>query len=572
VPPSLLLSRSHRASFATLLDAVALRGPEDATALVLVATGAPSRTISRGEFRAAVDRYAAGLTALGVRERDLVVIAHGQELDAICAFWGALIAGAVPSLFPVLTEKLDRGLYFSQMAQLIAHSGARAVLTSDALAAELAPRIACPVHGSSRLAAAVGEATLETPRLLSLSASDVAFLQHSSGTTGLQKGVALSHRAVLNQLASYGDALGLRPDDVVVSWLPLYHDMGLVAGFLLPLVAGIPLVLMSPFDWVSHPALLFRAIHEHRGTLCWLPNFAYNHCARRVRQRDMEGLSLGGMRAFVNCSEPVREGSHQAFLARFAACGLRPEQLAVSYAMAENVFAATQTPPGRPPRRDPVDRKTLERDGVAQPPAADGEDVLINVSCGPPIAGVEVRVLDAAGGALGERRVGELAVRSDSMLTGYYKRPDLDAVALHEGWYRTGDLGYVADGEVYVVGRKKDLIINGGRNLFPQDIEAIVNTVAGVHQGRAVAFGVPDEREGTELVAVVAEVDAPPERHAVLTQAIREAVSAGAGVTATFVRLVDSKWLIKTSSGKIARHANREKWLAELGRQDAPAP
>jgi len=390
---------------------------------------------------------------------------------------------------------------------------------------------------------------------------EIAFLQHSGGTTGLQKGVALSHRAVLNQLASYSDAIALNDDDVIVSWLPLYHDMGLIAGFLLPLVQGIPLVLMSPFDWAKHPALLFRAIHEHHGTLCWLPNFAYNHCARRIRQRDLEGLSAASMRMFINCSEPVYAESHALFLERFAAIGVKAEMLAVSYAMAENTFAVTQTPPGEIPHVDVIDRAMLEERLIAQP--ADAHTVT-KVSCGKPITNTAVRVLDDAGNPLPERHVGELAVKSDCMLTEYYQRPDLQP--FKDGWYLTGDRGYIADGEIYVVGRSKDLIINAGKNVYPQDIEALVNTVPGVHAGRAVAFGVPDVREGTELIAVVAEVETESEEERqAIDRAIRQTVAQGSTVTVSFVKLVDSRWLIKTSSGKIARAANREKWLREKG-------
>lgn len=393
---------------------------------------------------------------------------------------------------------------------------------------------------------------------------EIAFLQHSSGTTGLQKGVALSHDAVLNQLASYSDAIALNAQDVIVSWLPLYHDMGLIAGFLLPLVQGIPLVLMSPFDWVQHPALLFRAIHEYRGTLCWLPNFAYNHCARRIRARDLEGVSVASMRMFVNCSEPVYAESHALFLERFASIGVTPQMLTVSYAMAENTFAVTQTPAGHIPRLDMVDRAALEEQLVAQP-AEPGAHAVTKVSCGRPIANTSVSVLDDVGNPLPERHVGELAVQSDCMLSGYYRRDDLQP--FRDGWYLTGDRGYLADGEVYVVGRSKDLIINAGKNIYPQDIEALVNTVPGVHAGRVVAFGVPDVREGTELIAVVAEVDSQDEEERQsIARAIRQMVAQGSTITVSYVTLVDSKWLIKTSSGKIARAANRTKWLGEKGK------
>jgi acyl-CoA synthetase (AMP-forming)/AMP-acid ligase II len=368
----------------------------------------------------------------------------------------------------------------------------------------------------------------------------------------------------LNQIGSYSAALGLTDQDVIVSWLPLYHDMGLIAGFILPLVQGIPLVLMSPFDWVAHPAMLLRAIDQYQGTLCWLPNFAYNHCARRIRKRDTEGLNLRSMRAFINCSEPVHHSSHVAFAERFAENGITLERLAVSYAMAENTFAVTQTPLGQAAKLDCVDRASMEGQRRADPIAPDAPTAQLNVSCGPTIGGTEVKVIGPDGALLPERHIGEIAVKSDCMLTGYYQRDDLNATLWHDGWYRTGDMGYIAEGEVYISGRQKDLIINAGKNVYPQDLEAIVNQVPGVHPGRAVAFGVYDERDGTELIGIVAEADTddPTKREQIAAQ-IRQHIAAQTTVSATYVAVVEEKWLIKTSSGKIARNANREKWLAE---------
>jgi len=544
---------------ATLLDAAVLTGAADAPALYFVASDAPTVTVTRGAFRTLTTRWAAALHALGVGDRDLVVIAHTQSLEAIAAFWACLRIGAIPSMFPTLTEKLDPVIYMRSIAELVALSGVRAVITTDDFAAPLRERLTCPVYATRDLDLEAAPAPVHTP-----DPDAIAFLQHSSGTTGLQKGVALSHRAVINQLSSYRQALALTADDVIVSWLPLYHDMGLIAGFILPLTLGVPLVLMSPFDWVAHPALLLRAIAAHWGTLCWLPNFAYNHMARRIRQRDSEGLDLSSMRLFINCSEPVYAESHAAFLDRFAANGIRREMLGVSYAMAENTFAVTQTPPGVIPNEDVIDRAALETEGRAVPTTRDDPRAVIKVSCGPPIAGTECRVIDSRGQPLPERVVGELVVRSNCMLTEYYRRPDLQPFI--DGWYRTGDRGYVAAGEVYVVGRSKDLIINAGKNIYPQDIEALVNTVEGVYPGRAVCFGVEDAREGTELIAVVAETmltDADARRE--LSARIREVIARASTVTATWVHIVDPGWLIKTSSGKIARAANREKWRAERG-------
>ncbi len=558
----LMLTPETRPAYATLLDAAVLRPEEtDAPAIIFVATDADPVVVTRADFQARSRAYAAGLMQAGVQRRDLVIIAHIQNLESIFAFWGAMLMGAIPAMFPTLTEKLDPEVFMRNMNELVTRSGVRLIFTSDDFAPVMAQTADCQVMGSTELAGLAEKAGPRAFRPHEPMPEAIAFLQHSSGTTGLQKGVALSHRAVLNQLANYARAIALEKDDVIVSWLPLYHDMGLIAGFMQPLVQGIPLILMSPFDWVRHPAMLFRAITDYGGTLTWLPNFAYNHCARRIRTRDMAGLRLDGMRMFINCSEPARHDSHQLFLQRFGDVGVREEMLAVSYAMAENTFAVTQTPPGGPPRLDVVDRQALEQAGRATP-ATDGELITTLVSCGPTIPNTEAKAVDEQGRQLPERRVGEIAIRSDCMLTGYYKRPDLNPFS--DGWYLTGDMGYLADGEVYIVGRKKDLIIHAGKNVYPQDIEAIVNQAPGVHPGRAVVFGVPDEREGTELIVVVAEVDADDaQERKQIAKAIRQAVARESTVTVSYVKLVGPKWLIKTSSGKIARAANREKWLRE---------
>ena len=543
----------------TLLSAAALQ-PSPALALIYLETGQDPITLSRAEFSQKVQIVAAALHHLGLQPGDLLIIAHTQNLESIFAFWGAITIGAIPSMFPTLTEKLDPAIYQRQLAELVALSEVKAILTTAGFAAALRAVVGCVVWGSEAVSRWPLAASQTQPAANRQPPAATAFLQHSSGTTGLQKGVALSHEAVLNQIRSYSQAIGLNKQDVVVSWLPLYHDMGLIAGFILPLVVGVPLVLMSPFDWAQHPALLFRAIHDYQGTLCWLPNFAYNHCARRIRQRDVEGLNLSSMRLFINCSEPVRHDSHQMFLERFAANGVRPEMLGVSYAMAENTFAVTQTEPGAAATLDIVDRHELSQNR-AIPVPADHPQAVTLVSCGRAIRGTEVKVVGERGRGLPDRQVGEITIRSDCMLTEYYHRPDLQP--FRDGWYHTGDMGYLADGQLYVVGRQKDLIINAGKNIYPQDIEAIVNTVPGVYPGRAVAFGVPDEREGTELLAVIAEVttDDPDERK-LINKTIRQEVARQSMVTVSYVHLVGERWLIKTSSGKIARSVNRDKWLA----------
>lgn len=549
-----MLSRQTRDSYATLLDAACLQSG-DAAAVIFVATDADPIQWTRRDFAERVRHTAGQLAQFGIQPRDLVIIAHTQHLESMVLFWAALYLGAIPSMFPTLTEKLDPDIYARNLSELVRLSDVKAVFAASEYAELLRGLLTCPVYSDSDLLVAPSVDVQPYKG----QPDDIAFLQHSSGTTGLQKGVALSHGAVLNQLASYSDAIQLTEQDVIVSWLPLYHDMGLIAGFLLPLVQGVPLVLMSPFDWVRHPALLLRAFHEYRGTLCWLPNFAYNHLANRVRERDSLGLDLSNIRAIINCSEPVRDDSHQRLLARFTENGLRADMLAVSYAMAENTFAVTQTVPGQPPIIDQVDLAALQQRKRAIPVEA-GVPL---VSCGAVIAGSQVRIVDDDMQPIPERHVGHIQVRSDCMLTAYYRRPDLQPFTA-DGWYQTGDRGYLAEGELYVIGRTKDLIINAGKNVYPQDLEAIINEIEGVHAGRAVAFGVPDEREGTELIAVVAEVDSDePAEHKRIKREVRAHVGRATDVTISYVTLVARGWLIKTSSGKIARAANRDKWLSQ---------
>ena len=266
-------------------------------------------------------------------------------------------------------------------------------------------------------------------------------------------------------------------DDVIVSWLPLYHDMGLIAGFVMPIVRGIHLVLMSPF--AGSPIRRSCCARSVSRTLCWLPNFAYSFTATRVRRPRWK---VGPRPArVINCSEPVRHESHVAFLEHIARMGWT-SALCTCYAMAENTFAVTQSDLDRPPTLDVIDRAALLEQGRAVP-AADGAAAVTMVSCGVPIPNTEIRVVNAQRQDLPERHIGEIALHSTSMLSGYYRRPDATAEAMADGWYFTGDLGYLADGELYITGRKKDLIIVGGKNIYPQDIEHAINDVPGVHRG-----------------------------------------------------------------------------------------
>jgi acyl-CoA synthetase (AMP-forming)/AMP-acid ligase II len=415
--------------------------------------------------------------------------------------------------------------------------------------------------------AAVGEGNLAEAPGLQRPSNSIVLLQHSSGTTGLQKGVALSHQAVFNQLRTYSQTLHLTSEDVIVSWLPLYHDMGLIAGFLMPILLRIPLVLLSPFDWVRAPYRLMRAVSKYHGTLSWLPNFAYNFCAQKIRDRDLQGVDLSSWRAISNCSEPMRYASHQAFYQRFAPYGLNQSALCTCYAMAENVFAVTQGGIDSPVQVDEIDLETMQTEKLARP-AVESRQTVKMLSAGAPIANTMVKIVDEHHRDLPDRAIGEVALRSDCMLTEYYHRPDATAKAFNHGWFLTGDYGYRVGDQIYVTGRKKEMIIVGGKNIYPMDLEELAMQVKGVHAGRVVAFGVFNEESGTEEVVLVAEVDTDsPEERERIAEEIRQTVTRGSAIALRHVYLVGHKWLIKTSSGKNARLANKEKYLRENSQQ-----
>ncbi|MFM8322757.1 MAG: AMP-binding protein [Chloroflexota bacterium] len=552
--------------YATITEPVIQRARErpNQLCLVFINDDGSETAITTAEFHRRSVRYARALQAAGVQPDDLVVLVLRHSQTLLYAFWGALYLGAVASIFPFLTEKLDPELYRQRVKELVSHSQARAVITFPEFKQPLQELLAgagCQVLSTAEISeAGPGEDTLA----LAGQAGRLAFLQHSSGTTGLQKGVALTHQAVLNQVQAYSQAIGLTGDDRIVSWLPLYHDMGLIAGFVMPLVAGTPLVLMSPFKWVRDPKALFQAITRHRATLCWQPNFAYNHAARVVRPAGLVGVDLSSLRAWINCSEPVFHDSHQVFLQAFAGCGVRPEALSTCYAMAENTFAVTQQPSGQAPRLDWVQTAALQAQRLALPAQAGAAGASIVVSCGRPIPGTEVQVCDAGGQTLPERQVGEIALRSSCMLDGYYRRPELSAEAIRDGWYFTGDMGYLAEGELFITGRKKDLIIVGGKNIYPQDLEAIANLTPGLLPGRCAAFGLLDPKLGSENIVMVCEVEDPQaseEQLAEIEKELRRRIVQRSEVAVSDIRLVEKGWVIKTSSGKISRASNREKYL-----------
>lgn len=556
-----------KTTFPEQLKALYSRTPERVT-IHLQFAGREDLPLTYEQLLCGASGYARTLEQEGIHPGEVIVLIlqHGEDL--IYSFWGAILHGAIPSIMPFLTEKLSPERYRADLSALIGVTKPVAVVTYPDFEGEV--RSALQDGDSVRSVIVTdrvepsSDVDFDSFKGFQQKPEDIVLLQHSSGTTGLQKGVALSHQAVFNQLNSYGKALSLTAQDVIVSWLPLYHDMGLIAGLLMPILTGIPLVLMSPFDWVRAPYKLLQCISTYRGTLTWLPNFAYNFCAQKIRDRHIEGVDLSSLRAVINCSEPVRWESHVAFYERFKNYGLKLEDLQTSYAMAENVFSVTQSRLGSPPVVEEIDREAFMLDRVAKSPF-DGRPSMKMLASGQPLENVKVKVLDESGSEVPERTIGELALQSDCMLTGYFNRPDLTEKAFRDEWYMTGDYGYISNGEVFVSGRKKDMIIVGGKNIYPQDLESLTYEVSGVHAGRSVAFGMFDEAQGTEEVVIIAEGDSDdPDEQQKIADAIRLHVTKNSAIALRHVKVVGPKWILKTSSGKTARSANKEKFLKEL--------
>jgi fatty-acyl-CoA synthase len=540
----------------------------DAPALVFLSDTEPAVALSWAQLAQRVERLGRGLVRDGVAPGDVLFVLSASPCEQALGFLAAMAAGALPSILSFPSTKQSKARFHETLAPITRSTGARWIVASAEMAGLVAeadlPARCLTLPGVPDVAELDGDggdgAEDSADGGAALPAPAPAFLQFSSGTTGLRKCVRISGEMLASQVDAYRRALALSADDRVVSWLPLYHDMGLVACFLVPLFEGNLSVHLSPFEWVKEPVSLFRAVSTYQGTLAWLPNFAYKLCADQITGEQLTGLAVGSLRALINCSEPVRHTAHERLLERLGPLGVRAEHLQACYAMAEATFAVTQTEPGTPVRLDRVAAGPFaaEHRATPAPPDAPASEVLTFVSCGRAIDGVEVAI---DGGE--ERTVGEIRLRGAGVIAGYgpdgQQRGDAFTA---DGWYRTGDLGYLSEGELFVTGRAKELIIHRGSNVYPGDIEEVVEVIDGVKPGRAVAFGVYDEAAGTEEIAVMVEPDGQVDR-AALRRQVREEIWLRLNVAVTEVDVCEPGTLVKSTSGKLSRPGNRALYLQQ---------
>jgi len=510
-------------------------------------------------------RAAAALADLGVRPGDRVALVLRTEPAFLDAFFGSVLAGAVPvPLYPpVRLGRLDE--YFAATARLISVSGARLVVAGGAVRrllgealARARPELGCAP--AERLAGWAGELALPA------AAGDLALVQFSSGSTVDPKPVALSHANLMAQVEALTALVRPTSADVLVSWLPLYHDMGLVGCLLGAMSYPGPLVLIPPEHFLARPALWLRAMARHRGTVSAAPHFAYAYAAGRVADADLAGLDLSPWRVALDGAEPVTAPALRRFAERFGRFGFDAGALMPCYGLSEAALAVTVAPPGRPPRVERVDPGTLAARGEVVP---GGREV---VSVGVPVPGAEVEIRGEDGVPLPERRLGRIFVRSPSVMRGYLGDPAATARALRDGWLDTGDLGFEAGGELFVHGRAKDLVIVRGSNHAPEEFEACLEGIAGLRPGCAVALGwLPEGAEEEELL-VLAERSregraltpalSGGERETALEELVRRAILERTGVRPGAVRLLAPGTLPRTSSGKMRRGEALRRFLA----------
>lgn len=520
-------------------------------------------TLSRARLWEESARWAARLHAAIGTAGGVIFIVMKHRPELYTAFLGAMRAGLTPSFLPFPSAKQEPERYWRLHREVFHHVHPVAVITSAELAMQMREVLVglnvsiLDVDEINAAPVVVDEAP--PPEFL----DSVALLQHSSGTTGLKKGVALTFRQIAYQVASYRASLNIGPEDAIASWLPLYHDMGLMTGFLLPVQTGTPVISLDAFAWVSEPISLLDRMAAHNCTLAWLPNFAFAHMAR-TRPFDWTA-DLSRVRAFIGCSEPNRLETFSSFAETFAPNGVRLDQLQACYAMAETVFAVSQSLPGAPPRVLQLDSAALSR-GEVVPVDDNGPHTLSFISNGALLNGIELRI-GTPGDATseGRPRIGEIHLRGAFVFDGYHRNPQATAAAIEQGWYRTGDVGFLDGDEIFICGRMKEIIIVHGRNYYAGDLEAVVSRIVGVIPGRAVVFGVYNAESASEEAVAVVETDLQDARQRLdLRRTVRRTVLAATGLSLHTVRCEQRGWLLKTSSGKINRGDNVAKFLAAL--------
>ena len=526
------------------------------------------------QLKTGAAKVAAGLQQAGLQPTEPVAIMLPSSTDYFYSFFGTLMSGGIPVPIypPARPSQLEE--HMLRHARILANCLAITLITVPE-ARKVARLLKSQVPGLKNIVT-VSElmASSVLAALPTLHSNDSAFIQYTSGSTGNPKGVVLTHANLLANIRAMGQTVKVNSEDVFVSWLPLYHDMGLIGAWLGSLYYAMLLVVMPPLSFLARPERWLWAIHHYHGTLSASPNFGYEYCLKRLKDEDLEGLDLNCWRAAFNGAEAVSPDTLQQFVSRFANYGFHANAMMPVYGLAESSVGLAFPPLNRGPVIDQIKRSTFMRSGVANPEPGSGQHALRFVSSGSPLPGHQIRVVDQAGHELPERREGQLEFCGPSTTSGYYRDADNTRKLFHQDWLDSGDLAYIANGEIYITGRIKDIIIRGGRNIYPHELEDAIGNTPGIRTGRVAVFGSMDTRTQTERLIVLAETRSKD-------AAERENMRTGINTLATDlvgappdeVILAPPGTILKTSSGKIRRAASRELFeKGEIGKSRHSLP
>ena len=574
----------------TLVEVIRSRGVHDANRAHLIITeddeqGEHSHTLTFGELSTAAQKCAEELARRGVPAGGRVALMLPTSRQFFVCYAGILLAGAVPVPIypPFRADRIEE--YAERQSAILNNAEVCLLLTfrrAEAVAKLLKPRVKSllGVADAGKLLEAADKEPPPAPGALPAfisgsrvrKGSDIALLQYTSGSTGDPKGVTLTNANLLANMRAIAEVLQMGPSDVGISWLPLYHDMGLIGAWLTLLLYGVPLVVMSPLAFLTRPERWLQAVSKYKGTIAAAPNFAFELCVRKIPDKAMEGVDLSSWRAALNGAEPVNPETLERFNNRFAKHGFQREAMLPVYGLAEASLGVTFPPLYRGPKVDRVERETFATQERAVPAAAGDENAIAFVSSGMALPGHEVLIADKNGNVVPERVEGFLWFRGASATSGYYRNGEATKILFAGGpahaegeypWVLSGDRAYQADGEIYITGRVKDIIIKGGRNLYPHEVEELASRAEGTRKGCVVAFGLKGEETGTEKLVIVAESrERDRGKRVAVVAAINEQVSRGLGLPPDRVELIPPGSIPKTSSGKLRRDETKQLYLA----------
>ncbi|HOL17852.1 MAG TPA: AMP-binding protein [Bacillota bacterium] len=530
--------------------------------------GAVPLTLSWAQLHQDALAVAASLQEHGVKPGDHVALLGPTTRPLVTAIQGIWLAGGCVIVLPLPMRMASLDEFMRQTRAHLVHGDVRLLLLDPDLAPFLETRPGDPpVLMLDRVQPGPGRPTASDYREVPDDPHRLAILQFTSGSTAEPKGVMLPHHVIGANIDGMVEAAKVTVDDIMFSWLPLYHDMGLIGLTTVPMTVGSSLVLASPQDFLAKPGDWMRWLHQFKATITAGPNFSWVLATRALKRMYEEGerLDLSAVRIALNGAEPVDPEAVDRFVDAAAPHGFRPGAVFCAFGMAEVAIGGSFPPPLRGMACDYVDRAALEKEGIARPADPSLDSTRRLPLLGRPVPGLEMRICDpATGEERGEREVGELEIRGTSVTTGYYNRPDLTKELFHDGWLRTGDLAYFTGGpdggplELVICGRIKDVIIIAGRNVFPEDLERAIGTQEGVRAGNVIAFGLEGSK-GKEAIVVVAEVRT--EKPLEVRRAIRRRVIDVCAVPPRDIVLVQPGTLPKTSSGKLQRSLCRKQYL-----------